>query len=111
MSRSVVVGFVRPLVFATVLRPARLDGTSQDSRTLGGADIPPARRSKTDGGAAYRRSGQLSARNIDQLDGEVEEDPRGEAGLPHDGAQPGAASGAKRSRDLTIKGWGLANSG
>jgi hypothetical protein len=69
-----------------------LDGPPQDLASFFCTDVSPPRRSKAYGGSLDRRWRQLSARNFNKFERQIEQDLWREAGVPHHRAQTGAAA-------------------
>lgn len=104
---SFVAGLAAMPLFRSMLRPPGLDGPPQDAASLCGADVPPARGAERDGCLTEGRSREFSARDVDELDREIEKDFWRQASLAHHDAQPRAATGAQRVSQVSTErlGW------
>jgi len=90
-------------LFRPMLRPPRFDGSPQDAASLRSADVAPASGAQGDSGPLDGWSRKFPARDVDELKRQIQEDFGGKAGLAHDDAQPGAASGAEGARQFSIE--------
>ena len=85
---------------ASVFRPASLRRASKDLAAFFRADIPPSRRAQADGGALDRRRRELAAREIEDLDGQVEQRLRWKTRLAHDAPESRGPARTEHSREF-----------
>lgn len=77
------------LALPPVFGPSSLCGSPQKLTSLFGADIAPARSAQADRRSMDRFWRQFPARNVEELEGEIEQDLGRKTRVTHDAAKPG----------------------
>lgn len=88
---------------ASVFGPSGLRRASEDPAAFFRTDIPPSRRTQTDGDALNGRWRQFTARQVEHLDREIQQRLWWETGLAHDAAQSRGPARTKHARDFRIQ--------
>ena len=77
--------------------PPGLGGLAQQAASLFWTHVAPARRPETNSCSLDRLWRQSATRDIEQLDGEIEEGFRGKARLPHHAPESSRSSGTEEA--------------
>src|SRR5687768_13580450 len=85
---------------APVLCPPRLGGLPERLAADLRADVPPARRTEADSLPLYWRRRKLSARYVEHLQREIDQDLRRKPALPHDALQRHASPHTQTRRQI-----------
>ena len=91
-----------PLVALSAPRlgPPGLRGLPQSLASFLGTDVAPTSSAEANGLPFYWRRGEFSARDVEHLQCEVEEDLRRKSGLSHDSAERHRSSDAQTRRQF-----------
>lgn len=91
-----------PLVASRATRfgPSCLGGPTECLTPFLGSDIPPPRRAEANGLAFYWRWGKFSTRDVEHLQGEIEQDLRRKSRLSHDPPERHRSSDAQTRRQF-----------
>ncbi|MEQ1872052.1 MAG: hypothetical protein ABL961_18710, partial [Vicinamibacterales bacterium] len=91
-----------PLVASrsTRLGPACLGGPTECLTSFLGCDIPPPRSAEPNGLAFYWRWGKFPTRDVEHLQGEIEQDLRRKSRLSHDPPERHRSSDAQARRQF-----------
>jgi len=80
--------------------PARLGGATKCLTSFLGSDIPPPRSAEANGLPFYWRRGKFPTRDVEHLQGEIEQDLRRKTSLSHDPSERHRSSDAKARRQF-----------
>src|SRR5262245_15013140 len=97
---SLLVATAARLRLGAPLGPARLSGPSQGLTSRLGADVAPPRRPEAHGLAIQRGRREVSARDVQDLQREIEHDLHRQPAAAHDALQRQRASYAQATHEL-----------
>ena len=83
-----------------MLSPSCLRRFAHHATAFFGADVAPTRRAEADRGSLNRLGGELSTREIEHFDRQIEQDFRRKAGVTHEASQARRAPAAQHPREF-----------
>jgi hypothetical protein len=83
-----------------MLGPTRPRGEARESASFFGADVAPPRDAQTDGGPPNGWRREPSTRNLQEIEGDIQQWFSSQAGLAHHGPQPTRTTDTQPTREF-----------